>query len=257
MKEKLIIGLLLITFGGQAYAAKAVFDRSNFAKNTITAAQEVKQTAAIISTNAYEIKQFMLALQNVKQLDIATIKNAVNRGIIPVGGNYQTVNAVLDAAQGVYRTVREAQGNTEKMLQVYQEVSKVNDELARVSNQSGVSIPRILNYEAQQIAAGKMANSELERLNDLNKELQYHQKRSDALVQQLPAANGSLQALQTLGLQNHLMSDQLSQIIQTSNSNAVAAQNEALLKSEERKRSAEIARQAEERNARIYEADKK
>lgn len=238
-------------------AGDIVFDPSNFVKNTVTAAQQVKQTALQVSINANEAKQLMLALQNVKNLDPAVIKNAVNRGLLP-GGEYKSVTAAIDAVAGVYRTYKNAGITMDGLLTVYSDIDTVNKELMRISAESKVSPKRILQHEANQAAAGKaLANSELQRLNELNGDLQYHQKRADALAKEIPATSGSLQMLQLVGSQNYLMSDQLTQLIQTTTSNAQAAQNEAYLKAEERERSAKIAKQAEERNAKLYAVDKK
>ncbi len=257
MKIKLLILAVMMAISTNSNAGDIVFDPSNFVKNTITAGQQVKQTALQVSINANEAKQLMLALQNVKNLDPAVIKNAVNRGLLP-GGEYKSVNAAIDAAAGVYRTYKSAGTTMDGLLKVYSDIDTVNKELMRISTESKVSPERILQHEANQAAAGKaLANSELQRLNELNGDLQYHQKRADALAKEIPATSGSLQMLQLVGSQNYLMSDQLTQLIQTTTSNAQAAQNEAYLKAEERERSAKIAKQAEERNTKLYAVDKK
>lgn len=253
--KKLIIAIALAFTS--AANAQIVFDPSNFGKNTVTATQQVRQTAIQTNTLARETQQYMLMLQNVKQLTPQVINQAVARGLIPAG-QYQSPSQAIGAAEGVYKSYRAASASMDSMLNVYAEFDKVNAEIERISRQSGVSPPRLMQFEADRAAQGKaLANSELQRLNDLNGELQYHQKRSDALASAIPSASGALQMLQVVGVQNHLMNDQLTQLIQTTASNAMATQNEAYLKADERKKSAEIAKQAEDRNTKLYQANKK
>jgi len=252
----LVLGM---AFNGQVLAAgKIVFDPSNFSKNTVTAAQQVKQTAVQFAIRAEEVKQYQTMLQNLKQIDPKIINQAISRGVLPPG-QYQSPNHAIDAAEGVYRSYKGAGSAMDGLLNVYRQIDEVNKELMRVSNQSKVSPERVLQYEANQAAAGKsVANGELQRLTDLNGELQYHQKRADTLSKEIPAASGALHMLQVIGSQNHLLSDQLSQVIQTTASNAQAAQNEAYLRAKEREKSANIAQQAEERNTKLYQkTDKK
>lgn len=257
MKIKLLTLAVMMALTARAQAGDIVFDPSNFSKNTVTAIQQVKQTAHQAAIYAEEVKQYQLMLQNVKQLNPAVIQQGVSRGILPAG-QYQNPSQAIAAAEGVYRSYKNAGSTMDGMLKVYKQMDEVNNELLSVSNQSKVSPERILQYEANQAAAGKaLANSELQRLNDLNSDLQYHQKRADALAKEIPAASGALQMLQVVGSQNHLMSDQLSQLIQTTSSNAMASQNEAYLKAGEREKSAKIAKQAEEHNTKLYQSDKK
>lgn len=256
---KLLTLSLMMAISSQAVAAgKIVFDPSNFGKNTVTAKQQVIQTAHQANILAEEVKQYQSMLQNLKQLDPSIINKGVTRGLLPPG-QYKTPTEAISAADGVYRSYKAAGATMDGLLHVYKEFDDVNNELLRVSNQSKVPVEKVLQYEANQAAAGKaLANSELQRLNDLNGDLKYHQTRADALAKEIPSASGALHMLQLVGTQNHLMSDQLSQLIQTSSSNAQAAQNEAYLRAAEREKSAKIAKEAEERNAKIYQkSDKK
>lgn len=258
MKVKFLLGLVFALSTQAAVAGgKIVFDPSNFGKNTITAVQQVKQTGHQAGILAEEVKQYQAMLQNLKQLDSGVINSGVSRGLLPPG-QYKTPAEAVMAADGVYRSYRDAALSMQNLLKIYKGLDEVNGDLVRISSVSKVPVQKILQHEANQAAAGKaVAGGELQRLNNLNDELQYHQKRADALAREIPAQSGALQMLQLVGTQNHLLSDQLSQVIQTTASNAQAAQNEAYLKAEERQKSAEIARQAEERNTKLYESIKK
>ncbi|MDP2152204.1 MAG: hypothetical protein Q8J66_00895 [Methylotenera sp.] len=257
MKIKLITLSLILAASCQSAVADIVFDPKNFSKNTITAVQQVKQTGHQAGILAEEVKQYQAMLQNLKQLDGAVINMGVSRGVLPPG-QYKTPAEAIAAADGVYRSYLGATQTMNSLLKVYKGFDEVNGDLVRISSVSKVPVQKILQHEANQAAAGKaLAGGELQRLNDLNGELQYHQKRADSLAKEIPAASGALHMLQLVGTQNHLMSDQLTQLIQTTSSNALAAQNEAYLRAEERQKSAKIAEEAEDRNTKLYQAPKK
>ena len=246
--------LLAMSFAFSAnLMAKTVFDPSNFKKNTITAVQQVKQTAIQLAIKEEEVKQYLAMLENLKTANPAVINDGVSRGILPPSDATATVKQAISSAQGVYSSYKAAGTVMDGLIGVYKQFDTVNNALIRLSADSKVPVTKILAYEAEQAAKGRdLANNEFIRLTELNKSLESHQRRADAIAINIPKASGALQMLQLVGVQNHLISDQLSHMVQTTSSSAQASSNEAYLKAAEREKSALIAKQAEERNDKLY-----
>lgn len=209
----LAVGLSIST---QAFAWKIVYDPSNFSKNSVTAVQQVQQTALQASIKATEIQHYLLMVQNLKQLNPAIISQGVSRGLIPAG-NYSSPGQVAAAAQGVYGSYQQI-GETMKAFNVsYGGIDTLMKDLDRTSINSHVSPEKILQYDFQHSQAGIQQDTNYyNTLQDLNGQLAQHQKRSDALAASIPAQSGTVELLQTLGAQNTVVQDQMSHLIQVS-----------------------------------------
>jgi len=256
--KKLPSLLLLACLAGPLPAlagGNIVFDPSNFSKNTITAAQTIRQTAIQANQLATQTQQYMLQVRNLRQVPVEVINQGINRGYLPVDAvGLMTPADVLKSAGGVYSSYRQTVQEMDAMQNTYAKLDSLWSDISNISTSANVTPERLLEVEARAAAQGRaMADSELERLQESLGQLEHHQQRADLLASQLPQAGGTVELLQTIGAQNHLLSDQVTQLIQVGASAAQAAQQEALLRARERERSAEVARQATERNRKIYD----
>lgn len=253
---KLIKSLLVLAMLAAQPAlawGKTVFDPTNFGRNLITAAESVKQTAAQVAQLQNMTQRYMLMLRDLKQLDPAVIQMGIDRGMLPpevIGGNKADV---IKAAGGVYasygQTVQELGG----MMNSLADLQTQSLNLSRMSVQSGKPIPDILAAQAAAAGQGRdFAAGELRRLQLSLGQLAQHQKRADALATQIPQNSGTVEALGTIAAQNHLVTDQLSSLIQVAASQATAAQAEAVDTQGDRQRSLELIKQAEERNKEVW-----
>lgn len=234
----------------QASAAKIVFDPQNFAKNTIEAAQSVRQTAIQANQLATQTQQYMLMVRDLQQIDPGVLRAGLERGYLPAGAiAARTPAELIAAAAGVYSSYEQASAEMRAMAGIYGKIDTMMLELQRKAHVERTSIEDLLTKEAEAAAQSRSAaGRELTRLQEGLGQLRRHQARADEIAKALPTASGTVQLLQLVGAQNHLLADQVSQLIQTSTSTAGAAQNEAWLRAVERERSAEIARRAGQHN---------
>jgi len=240
-KLKFNVGLLALSLGlsisTQSMAwGKIVFDPSNFGKNTVTATQQVKQTAHQAAILAEEVKQYQKMVQDLKQLNPAIIQQGVSRGYIP-NGNYQTPAEVANAAAGVYGTYNSIGENMKGYETTYGGIDTLMKDLDRTSISARVPQEKVLQYDFQRAQAGIQQDSNYyTTLKNLTGQIGQHQKRSDALAAALPAQSGTVELLQTLGSQNTVVQDQMTHLIQISTINAA----ESVQASKDNKLKAEI-----------------
>lgn len=197
-------------------AGKIVFDPSNFVKNTITAGQQVKQTAVQLAIKAEEVKQYMLMVQDLKKLDPSVIQRGVSRGVIPPG-EYSTPGQVATAAQGVYGAYTKIGENMKGYETSYNGIDTLMKNIDRTSINSKVPPEKILQYDFQRAQQGIQQDTNYyNTLVDLNSQIAQHQKRSDALSAAIPAQSGTVELLQNIGAQNSVVQDQMTHLIQVS-----------------------------------------
>lgn len=221
LKKGLLALTLGLTFSSQSMATGIpVFDVSNFTKTTVTAIEQVKQTAHQAAIYAQEVKQYENMVQNLKQLNPSVIQQGVDRGFIPPG-NYSTTTDVANAAKGVYGTYQGIGNNMNGYSTSYNGIKTLMNDIDRTSISSRVSSDKILQYDFQRSQQGIQNDTNYyNSLKDLNAQLAQHQKRTDALAASLPAQNGTVQLLQTIASQNTVMSDQMTHLIQVISVNA-------------------------------------
>lgn len=213
-KASLMTLALGLSISSQAFAGDIVFDPSNFMQTTITAFQQVKQTAMQSSIKSTEIQQYMLMVKNMRKLNPSVIQQGVSRGYIPAG-NYSTPEQVAAAAQGVYGSYQQIGTTMTGFTTSYNGINSVMQGLDQSSIASHVSPDKILQYDFQRSQAGIVQDTNYyTQLQSLNAQLVQHQHRSDALAASIPAQNGTVELLQTLGAQNTVLQDQLTHLIQ-------------------------------------------
>lgn len=250
---KSLLVLVMLAAQPALAAGKIVFDPTNFGRNLITAAQSVKQTAQLAAQYQKQIEQWVLQVRDLKQLDPAIIQMAIDRGMLPpevIGGNKADV---IKAAGGVYASFSQTVQELGGMMNSLADLQTQSLNLSRMSVQSGKPIPDILAAQAAAAGQGRdFAAGELRRLQISLGQLAQHQKRADALAAQIPQNSGTVEALGTIAAQNHLVTDQLSSLIQVAASQATAAQAQAVDTQSDRLRSLELIKQAEERNKEVW-----
>lgn len=246
--------LLTVAIAGNALAAgKIVFDPTNFGRNVITAAQSVKQTAQLALQYKNMVERYLLMMRDLKQLDPAVIQMGIDRGMLPPEALGGTKTDVMKQAAGVYATYGQTASEMAAMSQTLENLQSQSLDLSRMSSQQGKSISDILTAQAAAAGQGRdYAAHELGRLQLTLGQLAQHRKRADALAAQIPQNSGTVEALGTVAAQNHLITDQLSSLLQVSISSAQASQASAVDVQSDRQHSREIARQAEERNRQLW-----
>lgn len=207
-----------------ANAGKIVFDPSNFAKNTISAMQNQKQTAEMVTSNMHQYNQYKTMLQNLKNMSSSQVQAVIQRGV--ANGLITSTNpdAALTEAQGVYGNYEQLHQTMNNMGGVYGQLNKQVNEMDRLSANSGLSWEQILQSEHAAARAGQTAATQnYTNLQSLLNQLGNFQTRADTLANRIPLNQGAVQSLSTLSAQNHLISDQLSGLLQASVSQAQAS----------------------------------
>lgn len=244
---------LAVTLAGNATAGRIVFDPTNFGRNAITAAQSVKQTAQLAFQYKNMVERYLLMLRDLKQLDPKVIQMGIDRGMIPPEALGGTKADVMRQAAGVYATYGQTASEMAAMSQTLENLQNQSLDLSRMAGQQGKSIPDILAEQAAAAGQGRnYAARELGRLQTTLGQLAQHQKRADALAAQIPQNSGTVEALGTLSAQSHLVTDQLSSLIQVAVSQATAAQAQAVDTESDRQHSLDVMRRAEERNREVW-----
>lgn len=217
IKKSLAVLVLGLTVSTHTLAwGKIVFDPSNFAKNTVTAMQQVKQTALQIGIKAEEVKQYQMMVQDLKQLNPSVIQQGVKRGYVPAG-NYNSPTELANAAAGVYGSYEQIGNTMDGFNQSYNQMDDLMKGLDRTSMKSRIPPEKILQYDFQRTQKGiEQDGNYYTALQNLNKQLASHQKRTDSLAASIPAQSGTVELLQTLGSQNTILQDQMTHLIQVS-----------------------------------------
>lgn len=209
-----LIGLALGLTVSTHSVAKIVFDPSNFAKNSVTAAQQVKQTAHQAAILSEEIRQYQMMVQDLKQLSPSIVAQGITRGYVPAGA-YSSPSALASAAAGVYNTLTAVQNNMTGYEGTYAGLDDLMKEVDRTSIAARVTPDKVLQYDFMRAQKGiQQDKNYYNSLKDLTGQLTEYKKRSDTLASSLPSQNGTVQLLQTIGAQNTVLQDQLSHLIQ-------------------------------------------
>lgn len=226
IKSAAIMATLVLSFQSYAFG-KIVFDPTNFSKNLVTAAQTAKTTAIVANQYATQIRQYQLQIQNLKQLNPAIVAAGVARGYIPKG-QYGTTGEVYNAAEGVYGAYTEIQHTMNGMSGTYSNLDSTMNDINRISATSNIPIEKVMQYEAERAKAGQDTGKNYARtLQNLNDNLQNHQKRADQLSKQIPKNGGAVDSLATIASQNSLLSDQMTHLIEVSSMQASIANDQA------------------------------
>lgn len=229
---KLFLLVAAFLFPVHAFAWKVVYDPSNFGKNTVSAAENAKQTAVLANQYRKQIQQWQLEVQDLKQLNPSIISQGVSRGALP--SSYAqgcarnpsscSVSSALSASKGVYQNYDQLGSTMDGLTNVYQGLNTQTSSLNQLSVNSGLSTEELLASEIRAKKTGQLANArQFENLQSLNQQLGGFQRRADYLATQIPDNKGTVEAISTLSAQNHLLTDQLSGLLQASVSQAETA----------------------------------
>lgn len=224
-----------------------VFDPSNFGKNTITAAQQVKQTAHQAAILAEEIRQYQMMVQDLKQLDPSIVAQGITRGYVPAGA-YSSPEELARAAAGVYNTLTAVQDNMTGYEGTYVGLDELMKEVDRTSIKARVTPEKVLQYDFIRAQKGiQQDKNYYNAIKNLNGQLNEYKRRSDTLASNLPNQNGTVQLLQTIGAQNSVVQDQLTHLIQVTTIAANKSLESSLRSEDKNKEDARIRDQVTER----------
>ncbi len=251
---KIGAGLIALTLTSQCLAAKIVYDPWNMAKNAVTAAQQASATAANLKQLAVQQQDFILQVRNITAVKPDIVKAAIERGMLPAGAiDAATGVQVAREAAGVYAILKSGQDEMTKLYQVLGRVGQVGQILNSQAAAGNSDPGEMLQYQGQQALAGREnAAREYLQLRDGLSELEYHKARTDTIMKQLPEASGALEAIQEVGMQTGVLSDQLSQMITIQTKQAVTQQKRELVQDDDRYRDWLVGMEAEARNCKMY-----
>lgn len=197
-----------------ASAQWAVFDAGNFTKNTLTALQTAQQYAQLVQSYALQAQQFQNMVTNTKSLGASVFSGAIGRQIASQGVDLTNPQAVSNAAGQLFNIYQNVGGLLNTSSQVYQQASSFGNDMNRMAATTGLSWSDILSQDLQRAQAGQQVSAGLySQATQIQSSLGDLQARSDANLQAAGQAEGAVQAIQAVALQNHTLSDQMSTLI--------------------------------------------
>lgn len=208
-----------------AYAWKAVVEvGAQLAKSAISAAQNQQQTAQLIVSNMHQYNQYLTMLQNLKNLSPTQMATVIKRGV-DVGYITSTNPQVaLNEAMGVYSNFGQLTQTMTDMNGVYSRLNAQTAKIDRLSVTSGLSWDEIMTTEREAAKKGQVnAAQNYLNLQQLMGQLGNFQQRADSLANRVPLNQGTMEAMGTLSAQNHLITDQLSGLLQANITTAQAS----------------------------------
>lgn len=237
----------------ESEATDVVIDPFNLVRNTITSINQIQATANSVRSLAVQQQDFILQTRNLATVSDSLVAQAINRGMLPADAYGIREGAqIAKQAAGVYATLKSSQDEMTKMLNVLTRVEAASKSLERQALISGLDPNVILQSQAKEADAGRAyAVQEYTRLKSDLGQLEFHQKRMDAIASALPTSSGAQQSLQMLGLQNGVLSDQLSQMLTVQTSMAVSQQKRDIQLSDEQLRNWHIDMQAKANSCRM------
>lgn len=212
----LIMAVLLVAGCQDADAAKVVKDPWNLAKNAVTAAQAAKQTALQTQQLQTQVNQYNTMLINTKRLPDPALSHAV-LGRVPA--------SLPDAQSTALDLIDRYSQASRALMTLANDYTRVDDgvkTLLRVSANSNLDYQKILESEVAMRQLGRQSETQfLDLFSSINQDIEHNKTRADRIIQQLPRNDGLMQAMSTVGVQNALISDQLGQLIATTNARNV------------------------------------
>jgi P-type conjugative transfer protein TrbJ len=222
--NKSIFTLVLSLLSGTAQADKIVFDPTNFLKNSVTAAQTAKQSVILTNQLMTQVDQYRAMLVHLQKLPSDAISLRILGRVPGSIDDAQTLSA------DVYSNYQQLSNNLSGLSNAYQSVSSVIQDATRLGVLSGQSVEQLLEGEVKMKAAGRQSQTNYASLFDnLGRDIDNYKRRSDGLAERLPSNSGLMEGLGTLGAQNHIVIDQLSNLVANANAQAKAnSQKQAL-----------------------------
>ncbi len=217
MKLATVIFTVLLLAGCQdADAAKIVKDPWNLARNAVTAAQAAKQTALQTQQLQTQVNQYSTMLRNIQRLPDPALSHAV-LGRVPT--------SVADAQGGALDLIQRYSQASRALMTLSGDYTRIDDTvktLMRVSANSNLDYQKILESEVAMRQLGRQSETRfLDLFSSIGQDIEHNKTRADQIIQQLPKNQGLMQAVSTINVQNALLSDQLGQLIATTNARNV------------------------------------
>lgn len=203
-------------FSTPVIAGRAVVEvGAQLAKSAVSAAQNQQQTAQLIVSNMHQYNQYLTMLQNLKNLSTSQVASVIKRGVDTGYITNTNPQAALNEAMGVYSNYGQLTQTMTDMTGVYGRLSAQTEKIDRLSITSGLSWDQILNTEREAAKKGQIgAAQNYLNLQQLMGQLGNFQQRADSLASRVPLNQGTMEAMGTLSAQNHLITDQLSGLLQ-------------------------------------------
>ena len=186
-------------------------------QTTRTQIESSKQTVIQLQQYRNMVENLILQSKNLESINPSIIKNAINRGWLPPEAiALDSGMDIARSAAGVYSTIKSGQDEILKTMKILDGIDKSMLAAEQVAFREKISVNEVLNLQAKAAAEGRLKDYEtFNTLKNSLGQLQFHQSRTDQIMKSLPTASGALQALQANGAQMGVVSDQLSQLIQT------------------------------------------
>ncbi len=203
---------------GLAYVAPAagqwaVFDASNFAKNALTAAKSADAYAQQLEQYKLQGLQYLLQVQNLQTAPSTIFDTTFGREALQIAGPDANAAALAKAGVhllGVYSSTQQlmSQGNS-----LYSRAADWGWTLQKFSDASGMTPQQIFSYEQSRGQALQQASQlQYQQSEQLQRDLQAYQQQADEGLRTAQGAQGAVQALQGIALQNHTLTEQLSDL---------------------------------------------
>lgn len=221
---RFFIGSMALVSASHAIAADIVFDPTNFVRNTVTAAQSVRQTSELVTSNMHQYNQYRTMLQNLQNMSKSQVTAVIARGV--ANGLIKSTNpdAAVAEANGVYGNFQELHQTMNGMGNVYDQLNTHSSGMNRLAANSGLSWEELYQAELDAAKNGQIATAQnYNNLQSLLMQLGNFQQRADSIAGRIPLNQGAVESLSTLSAQNHLMTDQMSGLLQSSISQAQAS----------------------------------
>lgn len=213
MKFANVIFFVFLLAGCQdADAAKVVKDPWNLARNAVTAAQAAKQTALQTQQLQTQVNQYSTMLRNIQRLPDPALSHAV-LGRVPA--------SLPDAQSTALDLIDRYSQASRALMTLANDYTRVDDGvkmLLRVSANSNLDYEKILESEVAMRQLGRQSETRfLDLFSSIGQDIEHNKTRADLIIEQLPKNDGLMQAVSTINVQNALLSDQLGQLIATTN----------------------------------------
>lgn len=255
--RKIIAALFISSalLSSEAVAAKAVVEvGAQLAKSAISAAQNQQQTAQLIVSNMHQYNQYLTMLQNLRNLSPTQVATVIKRGVDTGYITNTNPQAALNEAMGVYSNYGQLTQTMTDMTGVYGRLNAQTEKIDRLAVTSGLSWEEILTTEREAAKKGQVnAAQNYLNLQQLMGQLGNFQQRADTLANRVPLNQGTMEAMGTLSAQNHLITDQLSGLLQANIATAQSATRGMQKEAQSEQTKADIKKQALQSEAKIRE----
>lgn len=176
-----------------------VFDPTNWSANYVTAIRTAQTYLQQVQAYQLQYQQYYNMLTNTKSLAAGVAAAALGRSENILLAYRSTAQLLSDASS------------------TYQRAANFGADMNRMSAVSGMSWTDILGQDLQRMRAGRQANAGMyNQAVQIQSSLADIQRRSDQNLQTAQQAEGTVQAVQALAVQNHALGDQMNQLISLS-----------------------------------------